>query len=428
LKKIVLSIFSVAVLVLGVFVLLHEEPLPPIKVGVLHSLTGTMAISEKSVMQATLLAIEEINAAGGLLGRNIEPVVVDGKSDDSVFAKQAEYLIVDEKVSGVFGCWTSASRKIVKPIFEKHNNLLFYPVQYEGLEQSPNIVYTGATPNQQIFPAVRWSMEHFGSRIYLIGSDYVFPRVANWLIRKQIDMLHGNIVGERYMPLGSKDAAAIIADIRQLKPDVILNTINGDSNIAFFHALSEAGIEPEDIPVMSFSMGEAELQQFHGDAVGHYAAWNYFQSIENPINKEFVAKYQARFGADKPVSDPMEAAWIGVHLWAAAVRSAQTDAVDVIRKTILQQSMQAAEGVTSIDHQTQHMWKTVRIARIRADHQFDIFWTSEEPLRPYPYPALVSKRESRVFLQNLYEGWAGHWSAPVTLAADNDETVSEINE
>jgi len=430
LKKVDLSVVSVAVLVLGVFVLLHEEPLPPIKVGVLHSLTGTMAISEKSVMQATLLAIEEINAAGGLLGRKIEPVVVDGKSDDSVFAKQAEYLIVDEKVSGVFGCWTSACRKIVKPIFEKYNNLLFYPVQYEGLEQSPNIVYTGATPNQQIFPAVRWSMEHFGSRIYLIGSDYVFPRVANWLIRKQIDILHGNIVGERYIPLGSKDMTAIIADIRQLNPDVILNTINGDSNIAFFHALSEAGIEPEDLPVMSFSIGEAELQQFHDDddAVGHYAAWNYFQSIKNPINKAFVAKYQARFGTDKPVSDPMEAAWIGVHLWAAAVRSAQTDAVDVIRKTIVQQSMQAAEGVTSIDHQTQHLWKTVRIARIRADHQFDILWSSDEPLRPYPFPALVSKRESRIFLQNLYEGWDGHWVAPIGLATRKGATVGEVNE
>jgi len=423
LKKVALSVVSVAVLVLGVFVLLHEEPLPPIKVGVLHSLTGTMAISEKPVMQATLLAIEEINAAGGLLGRKIEPVVADGKSEPSVFARQAEHLIADEKVSGVFGCWTSASRKMVKPIFERYNNLLFYPVQYEGLEQSPNIVYTGAAPNQQIFPAVRWSKENFGSRMYLIGSDYVFPRVANWLIRKQMGILHGDIVGERYVPLGSKDMTAIIADIRALKPDMILNTINGDSNIAFFHALSEAGIKSEDAPVMSFSMGEAELQQFHsdGDAVGHYAAWNYFQSIENPINKALVAKYQARFGTDKPVSDPMEAAWIGVHLWAAAVRSAQTDALDVIRKTILQQSMQSPEGIVSIDHKTRHLWKTARIGQIRKDHQFEILWTSDEALRPYPYPALVSKRASRIFLQELYEGWKGHWVAPVEFATSVGE-------
>jgi len=422
--------FSMAMLALGVFALLYEESMPPIKVGVLHSLTGTMAISEKSVMQATLLAIDEINASGGVLGRRIEPVVVDGASNNAVFAQQAKHLIVDEKVSAVFGCWTSASRKTVKPIFEKYNNLLFYPVQYEGLEQSPNIIYTGATPNQQIFPAVRWSKQHFGPRMYLIGSDYVFPHVASWLIRKQVEILHGDVVGERYIPLGSMDIAAVIEDIRRLKPDVILNTINGDSNIAFFHALSEASLRPEDVPVMSFSIGEAELKQFHGDgdAVGHYAAWSYFQRMENPVNKAFVAKYHARFGADKPVSDPMEAAWMGVHLWADAVRTAQTDALDVVRKTILQQSMQAPEGVTSIDHKTQHLWKMARIGRIRSDHQFDVLWVSDEPLRPYPYPALVSKRESGLFLQALYEAWDGHWQAPDKLHASRRGKMAEKHE
>jgi len=413
LKKVVLVVLSVVILVLGAFAFLYKEPLPPIKVGVLHSLSGTMAISETPVMQATLLAIEHINATGGLLGRTVEAVVVDGKSDPKVFAKQAEHLIVDEKVGVVFGCWTSASRKTVKPIFEKYHNLLFYPVQYEGLEQSSNIIYTGAVPNQQIFPAVRWSMEHFGSRIYLIGSDYVFPHVANWLIHKQTDILRGTVVGERYIPLGSQNMDAVVADIRKFKPDVILNTINGDSNIAFFHALKKSGIEPQTTPVMSFSVGETELQQLSaGDGVGHYAAWSYFQSIDNPINKEFVSMYQATFGADKPVSDPMEAAWVGVHLWADAIRTAHTDALDVIQKTIVQQSMQAAEGVMSIDHQTRHTWKTSRIGRIRADHQFELVWSSHEPIRPYPYPALVSKRQAGLFLQKLYNTWHGHWSAP----------------
>jgi len=352
-----------------------------------------------------------------LLGRKIEPVIVDGKSSPAVFSEQAEHLIVDEKVSVVFGCWTSSCRKTVKPIFEKYNNLLFYPVQYEGLEQSPNIVYTGAVPNQQIFPAVFWSLKHFGSRVYLLGSDYVFPRVANWLIHKQVSGLGGEIVGERYLPLASKDMAAVIADIQRLKPDVILNTINGDSNIAFFHALKEVGIEPEDTPVMSFSMGEAELRQLHaGDAAGHYAAWNYFQSIDNPVNKHFIDAYQRRFGKNKPVSDPMEAAWIGVQLWARAVESAQTDEVDVIRDMIIHQSMAAAEGIVTVDHSTQHLWKTSRIGKIRADDQFDVFWTSAQAIRPSPYPATVSKSEARVFLNQLYKGWNNHWEAPLVAA------------
>ncbi|MDQ6990879.1 MAG: urea ABC transporter substrate-binding protein, partial [Mariprofundaceae bacterium] len=417
-------IVAVVLLLFGAWFFLQEEPLPPIKVGILHSLSGTMAISEKPVMEATLLAIEEINAEGGLLGRKVEPIILDGKSDASVFAQQAEHLLADEKVSAVFGCWTSACRKTVKPIFEKYNNLLFYPVQYEGLEQSPNIVYTGGVPNQQIFPAVFWSLKKFGPRMYLLGSDYVFPRVVNWLIRKQLSGLKAEVVGERYVPLASKDMAAVITDIQVLKPDVILNTINGDSNIAFFHALKDAGIESEDIPVMSFSLGESELAMMHddGDAVGHYAARNYFQSLDNPSNKRFIAAYQARFGKNKPVSDPMEAAWVGVHLWAKAVRSAQTDDPEIIREMIKLQSFRAAEGIVSVDHYTQHLWKTSRIGRIRADYQFDIFWTSDRAIRPSPYPTIVSKAEARMFLNQLYKGWNNHWQAP--LLVEN----GEINE
>jgi len=416
LKKIVLFILATSALILVVSLLLYEKTLPPIKVGLLHSLTGTMAISEKPVMQAALLAIEEINAEGGLLGRKIEPVVVDSKSKSIVFAEQAEHLIVDEHVSVVFGCWTSSCRKIVKPIFEKYNHLLFYPVQYEGLEQSANIVYTGAVPNQQIFPAVKWSLKHFGPRVYLLGSDYVFPHVANWLIHKQLPSLHAEVVGERYVPLASKDMRAVIADIQRLQPDVIFNTINGDSNVAFFHALKKAGIEPEDTPVMSFSMGEPELQQLYpGDGVGHYAAWSYFQSIDNSINQKFIKLYQKRFGEAESVSDPMEAAWVGVHLWAKAVRSAQTDAEDVIRDMIKYQSMQAAEGIISIDHHTRHAWKTSRIGRIRSDYQFDIFWTSALAIRPSPYPAMISKPEAQMFLKQLYKTWNNHWEAPVVL-------------
>ncbi|MDX8390197.1 MAG: transporter substrate-binding protein, partial [Mariprofundaceae bacterium] len=202
-RHVLLSILAMTVLVMCVYILLPEEELPPIKVGILHSLTGTMAISEKPVVNATLLAIEQINAKGGLLGRKIEPIITDGKSDWTIFASEAERLITQEKVNAIFGCWTSASRKMVKPVVEKHNHLLVYPVQYEGLEQSPNIIYTGAAPNQQIIPAISWALKNIGPRIYLVGSDYVFPRVANWLIQKQIPALKGHVVGESYLPLGS---------------------------------------------------------------------------------------------------------------------------------------------------------------------------------------------------------------------------------
>jgi len=262
-------------------------------------------------------------------------------------------------------------------------------------------------------------MTRFGSRIYLVGSDYVFPRVAHWLIRKQVALLGGEVVGERYLPLGSKVFAEVADEIRQRKPDLVINTINGDSNLPFFHALHEAGIRAEEIPVLSFSLGETELAQFHAgsDGAGHYVAWNYVQSIDSPENREFVAAFRARFGSDRVVTDPMEAAWIGVHLWVQAVRSAQSMDTAIIRQTIAHQSMLAPEGVVSVDHQTHHLWKTVRIARIGKDRQFAVLWRSREPVRPDPFPALTSKREAMGFLQHLYDGWQQHWTAPLSASA-----------
>ncbi|MDQ7059127.1 MAG: urea ABC transporter substrate-binding protein [Ghiorsea sp.] len=391
-------LFSCALIV---FAFYPEKESPPIKVGILHSLTGTMAISEKPVMQATLLAIEEINAQGGLLGRQIKPVIIDGQSDGDTFAKQAEYLITQENVRVIFGCWTSASRKRVKPIVEKYQHLLFYPVQYEGLETSPNIIYMGATPNQQIIPAVSWSIQEFGPRIYLIGSDYVFPRVANWLINKQAPLLQSAIIGEHYIPLGTTDMTQVIADLEHLKPDVVINSINGDSNIAFFSALQKAGITANDIPVMSLSIGEAELSKIleTTNIQGHYAAWNYFQSIDTPENKTFIQTYQSRYAKNLPVSDPMEAAWNGVHLWAQAVVSAQTDDTATVRQTIRHQSFTAPEGIISVDSRSQHTWKTARIGQVQGDGQFHILWSSAQPIRPMPYPPLVSKQEAEQLSQ-----------------------------
>ncbi len=406
--------FGIGILISLLFywqIQLHNET---IKVGILHSQTGTMKISEKPVIDATLLAIEEINSQGGVLGRKIEPVVVDGKSDIDEFARAAEKLITQDKVLTVFGCWTSACRKTVKPIFEEYDNLLIYPVQYEGLEQSPNIVYTGAAPNQQIIPAVKWAFDNIGQRFFLVGSDYVFPRTANEIIKDQVIGLQGEIVGEEYLILGSEKVEDIVDRIAATQPDVILNTINGSSNVAFFKALREAGITPEKIPTISFSIAEEELRSMKIlDMVGDYAAWNYFQSIETPENQNFVAKFKQKYGQERVTNDPIEAGYFGVYLWAQAVEKAGTFNLNTIQENIKDRSFDAPEGVVYLDPETQHTWKYVRIGKIRNDGQFEIVWNSGKPIRPVPYPISRSKAEWEDFLNNLYLSWNKKWANEV---------------
>jgi urea transport system substrate-binding protein len=387
----------------------------PIKVGVLHSLSGTMAVSATVVVDATLFAIDEINQSGGVLGRQVKAVVADGRSDWPTFAREARRLIEQEKVVTVFGCWTSSSRKTVKPIFEEHDHLLLYPVQYEGVENSPCIVYLGAAPNQQIIPAVEWAIQSLHKkRFFLVGSDYVFPRTANEVIKDQIKKLGGEIVGERYLPFGNTEVDRTVAAIAQARPDMILNTINGDTNIAFFRELRGVGVKPADVPTMSFSIGEQELRNFSAaDIVGDYAAWTYFQSVSTPENAEFVSRFQEKF-PQRSVTDPMEAAYVGVKLWARAVAEAQSLKPKLIRRALLNQRLKAPEGEVRIDPDTQHLYKTPRIGRIRGDGQFDIVWTAPEPVRPDPYPPTRTAAEWRAFLHDLYTGWGNQWVAPQT--------------
>jgi urea transport system substrate-binding protein len=388
----------------------------PIKVGVLHSRTGTMAISERPVIDATLLAIEEIKDNGGVLGRPIEAVVEDGESDAPTFAARAEKLLAIDKVCTVFGCWTSASRKTVLPVIEKHDHLLFYPVQYEGLEQSPNIVYTGAAPNQQIIPAVKWCVTALKKkRFFLVGSDYVFPRAANAIIRDQATSLGGEIVGEEYLLLGSADVADVVRKIVAARPDAILNTINGDSNVAFFRALRAAGVTPDKTPTISFSISEEELSSLSlKDVVGDYAAWNYFQSVERPQNQEFVKRFQAKYGKQRVVSDPMEAAYFGVHLWAQAVKEAGDDDVSGIRRAVRRQSFDAPEGMVRIDPETQHTSKVFRVGQITQEGGFKVVYSSPGPIAPIPYPSpsARSKGEWDAFLLDLNLRWGGQWTNP----------------
>jgi len=387
----------------------------PIRVGILHSMNGTLAISTRPVVDATLLAIEEINAQGGLLGRPLESVIADGGSDSDSFAAEAERLITQEKVSVVFGCWTSSSRKAVGPVFEKHNHLLFYPVQYEGLEQSPNIVYNGATPNQQVMPAVSYALANFGPRVFLVGSDYVFPRTANALIRDQVAALGGEVVGEMYIPLGGKNVGPVVDAVMKAAPDVIFNTVNGDSNIPLFSALREAGVTPDRLPVVSFSISETELPHLGAGAMaGNYAAWNYFQSVDTPENRAFLEKFRARFGSDRVVSDPLEAAYFGVLLWAQAVRSAGSAEPAAVLAKIRGQGMRAPGGLAYIDATTQHTWKYARIGRIRPDGQFDVVWSSDKPVRPMPFPLFRTRADWERWQKDLSDSWGGRWVNPRT--------------
>jgi urea transport system substrate-binding protein len=383
------------------------------RVGILHSMTGTMAISETPVVLATRMAIDEVNDAGGILGRKLEAVVADGKSDWPTFAAEAERLITQEKVEVVFGCWTSASRKTVKPVFEKHDHLLFYPVQYEGLEQSPNIIYTGAAPNQQIIPAVQWAFEKLGKKVFLVGSDYVFPRTANAIIQDQVKQLKGQVVGEEYALLGATDVAHIVKKIKDAKPNVILNTINGDTNVHFFKALRAAGITPAKIPTVSFSLAEAELQQMGvKELVGDYAAWNYFMSVDSIPNKNFIASFRARYGTERVTDDPMEAAYLGVHLWARAVGTAKSTQSAAVRKVLANESFDAPEGMVYVDGANNHTWKTARVGKIRPDGMFDVVWSSGKPVKPEPFPSTRTREEWERFLEGLYTGWNKSWANP----------------
>ncbi|WP_218933178.1 transporter substrate-binding protein [Roseimaritima multifibrata] len=386
----------------------------PIKVGILHSLTGTMSDSESPVVDAALLAIEQLNRDGGLLGRPVEAVVADGRSDSETFASEAERLIVEENVCTVFGCWTSASRKTVVPVFEEFDHLLVYPVQYEGVEESPNVIYTGATPNQQIIPAVKWAYAFEGKRkFFLIGSDYVFPRMAHEIIKDQLNELGAEIVGEQFLALGSRDVQAAVDQIIETKPDVILNLINGDSNQAFFSALRKGGITPAAVPTISFSIDEEELRHLDTETMaGDYAAWTYFQSIDSPENAEFISKFHKKFGPQRLVTDPMEATYFGIQLWAAAVRDAGTTETKDIRRSMRNQRMLAPEGNVRIDPTTQHTFKTPRIGQVTKEGQFKIVWTATSPEKPIPYPATRTAEEWRAILHDLYAGWGDHWEAP----------------
>lgn len=358
-----------------------------VKVGILYSATGSMAISEGAVKDAEVLAINEINEAGGVLGKQIEYVAEDGASEPSTFATKAEKLIDQDKVVTVFGCWTSASRKAVKPVFEEYGNLLWYPVQYEGMESSPNIIYTGAAPNQQIVPAIDYLIENGYKKFFLLGSDYVFPRTANMIINAQCAAKNVEVVGEEYAQMDQTDFSSIIAKIEAAQPDVIINTLNGTGNLSFFKQMNEKNYTAEDYMTMSFSIAEEEVKTIGADILkDHMVSWNYYMTTDTPENQSFVAAYKSAYGEDRVTSDPAEAAYDAVYLWKAAVEKAGSfDAADVIAAVEAGGiSFDAPEGTVEIDGENHHLVKPVRIGVIDADGNINTV-KETEPVEPDPY-------------------------------------------
>ena len=368
-----------------------------IKVGVLHSLSGTMAISETALKETALMTIAEINAAGGVMGKKLVPVVVDPASNWPLFAEKARQLISQDKVAVVFGCWTSVSRKSVLPVFSELNGLLFYPVQYEGEELEKNVFYTGAAPNQQAIPAVEYLMSPDGGgakRFFLLGTDYVYPRTTNQILRAFLHSkgVQDKDIAEVYTPFGHGDYQTIVANIKQFAAGgktAVISTINGDSNVPFYKELGNAGLKATDVPVVAFSVGEEELRGVDTrPLVGHLAAWNYFMSLKNPENAAFVQKYRAWAkkrnlpNADKAVTnDPMEATYVGIHMWKQAVEKAHSTSTDKVIAAMAGQTFNAPSGfVLTMDPTNHHLHKPVFIGEIRADGQFNVVWKTREPL------------------------------------------------
>ncbi|KJR42978.1 urea ABC transporter urea binding protein [Candidatus Magnetoovum chiemensis] len=352
-----------------------------IQIGILHSLTGTMSISEKPLVDALLLAVDEINKSGGVLGCMIGAKIEDGASSPNVFQQKMQSLIDRDNITSIFGCWTSATRKAVKPIIEACNGLLWYPVQYEGLEQSENIVYCGSCLNQQIEPAINWIFSKKWSRVFLVGSNYVFPRTANMLVRALAENMGGEIAGDEYIPLGDTDFRRTISRILQSKPNIVFNTINGDSNLSFYKQYNEAGISYEDIPVLAVSFSEVEAQKMIEYAYGHYTCWSYFQSLNNRENLKFINSFKHKYGADRVTADPIVAAYSQVYLWKQAVEKCQSFEACEIGRNLYGLSYLSPGGEIHIERNN-HVVKKAYIGQLDRDGQFQIIWDSGKEIKP----------------------------------------------
>ena len=360
-----------------------------VKLGLLHSLSGTIAIAEASLVDAEKMAIEEINAAGGVMGRKIQPIIEDGASDWPTFAEKTRKLLEVDKVAAIVGCYTSASRKAVLPALSRDNGLLYYPTYYEGQEEDKHVIYTSQEATQSVIAAIEWMAREKGKTFFFVGSDYIYPRTCNKIARPTVVRLGGKVLGEEYAPLGHTEFSSIINKIKAAKPDCIYSTVVGGSNVAFYKQLRAAGLDGSKQTLLSTVVSENEIEGIGKDnAVGYYACMGYFQSLKNPVNERFVKAFKARYGQDRAIGDPMECAYNSVHLWKLGVEKAKSfDPVKVVAASGGIE-IDAPEGKVRIHATNHHVWKKVRVGKALADGQFDIVWESPSLIEPNPFPKI----------------------------------------
>jgi urea transport system substrate-binding protein len=409
---IISSLLIIGILLFYLFEYTHLTQDTTIKVGVLFSETGTMAESEQPVIRSTLLAIEQINQQGGINGKQIIPIFYDTQSDWKNYAQLAKKLILKDHVNVIFGCWTSASRKEVKPIVEKYNNLLIYPSPSEGIEESNNIIYLGSTSNQQLVPAASWMFDHYGKKAYLVGSEYIFPYVANEILSHEATILNGKIVGTSYIPFGSMNVDNVINDIIKKNPDFIFNTINGSTNTAFFNRLYDltTAVGRKRPRVMSFSLSAGEMISSGMDKmVGDLTTSSYFQIQANPKNQEFLKAYKEKYGSTKNINAPTINAYAGVYLWKQALSESPSLEGGVVHDFMLRQSIASPAGVIYIDPYNSHAWRKIIIGQINHKKTYDFVWTSYTPIQPSVFPDFKTKAEWAFFEYKLYMKWNKSW-------------------
>ena len=419
-KLILGSSLAVVALAMSVGVLLGWQPLnfvskvfeaaaPPIRIGLLHSQTGSLAISEKSLLDAEKMAIDEINESGGIGNRRLVWIAPDCQSDPAVFARQARMLIEKEKVAVLFGAWSSECRKAVVPVIDEKSSLLFFPGNFEGIEKSPRVVYAGGSANQSVLPAVRWAYESLKARrFFVVGMEEVWSRCSSEIGKDGIKATGGELAGERYLTPMDPNLEAVVESIRQAKPDVVLNFLIGDTNIAFYSAFRAAGLKPDQLPIIAFGFSEDESRRFNpADVQGHYAGWNYFQTLNRPENRAFVEKFRKIYGSDRMVGDSMVAAYNSVKFWAQAAREVQSTDVSAVINNLNRQSMDAPDGIVTIDSLSRVVWRPFHIGRMRADGQFEIVWSITRPIRPVLFVGTRTGEQWRSMLNELYHRWGG---------------------
>ncbi len=406
---------------------LFRRTQPPIRLGLLHSQTGQLAISEKSLLDAEILAIEEINAAGGIDDRQVVWSSPDCRSDPTIFATEARRLIEQDKVATLFGTWTSECRKAVLPVLDEHTSLLFFPGNFEGIERSPRMIYTGGIANQSVLPAVRWAYDSLNARRFaVVGLEEVWSRCSSEIAKDGVKASGAEVVADGYTTIMSPNVEPMVEAIRQAKPDVVLNFLFGDSNLAFYAAMRRAGMPPDKMPIIAFGFAEDESRRFpQADVVGQYAAWNYFQSVSRPENVEFVRKFRARYGENRVIGDPMIAAYNGIKFWAQAASEVGPDNSAALLDNLGRQSMDAPDGIVTIDMESQAVWRPFHLGRLLPNGQFEIIWSIDKPIRPVMFVGTRTSEQWKDLMEGLKTRWQGRWSASTLSSPASPASSSE---